>query len=75
VDEQQMHGQPVEVSSYLYLIEIAKVTLENENLSSSAGPASCRAGRLSQSKEGDDRREAKLDNILRKIDPDNYRIS
>jgi Domain of unknown function (DUF6766) len=71
-----MHGQPIEVRNYI--IETAKDTLENWQ--SEFLQLVWQVGGLAlfffvgspQSKEGDDRREAKLDIILSKLDPDHY---
>jgi hypothetical protein len=77
VDEQTMHGQPIELSNYL--VETAKDTLENwqsEFLQlcwQVAGLAFFFFIGSPQSKEGDDRREAKLDFILSKLDPDHHK--
>ena len=76
VDEQKVHGQPIEVRNYI--IETAKDTLENWQ--SEFLQLVWQVGGLAlfffvgspQSKEGDDRREAKLDIILSKLDPDHY---
>ena len=76
VDQQKMHGQPVKASDYV--IETAKGTLENwqsEFLQLAwqvAGLAFFFFVGSPQSKEGDDRMEAKLDHILRKLDPEQY---
>ena len=78
VDEQLMHGQPVQVNGYL--IETAKDTLENwqsEFLQLAwqvAGLAFFYFVGSPQSKEGDDRREAKLDLILSRLDPDHHQL-
>ena len=74
VDEQQAHGEPIEVSQYV--IETSQSVLENwqsEFLSlmwQVAGLAALLYVGSPQSKEGDDRKEEKLDLILRKLDPD-----
>jgi hypothetical protein len=77
VDEQNMHGQAIELSQYF--IETAKDTLENwqseflQLVWQVAGLAFFLFVGSPQSKEGDDRKEAKLDIILSKVDPDHYR--
>jgi hypothetical protein len=71
-----MHGQTIEMSNYV--IERAKDTLENwqsEFLQLAwqvEGLALFFFVGSPQSKEGDDRREAKLDIILSKLDPDHF---
>jgi hypothetical protein len=73
-DEQSLHGAPVMVGDYL--IEITRDTLENwqseflQLLWQVGGLAFLLYVGSPQSKEGDDRKEAKLDEILRKLDPD-----
>lgn len=73
VDEQEAHQQPVEVSSYL--IEVSRDTLENwqseflQLIWQVAGLAFLLYVGSPQSKEGDDRTEAKLDLIIQKLDP------
>lgn len=73
VDEQEAHQQPVEVSSYL--IEVSRDTLENwqsEFLQLAwqvAGLAFLLYVGSPQSKEGDDRTEAKIGLIIQKLDP------
>jgi hypothetical protein len=77
VDEQTMHNQPIQVSGYV--IETARDTLENwqseflQLIWQVAGLAFFLFVGSPQSKEGDDRKEAKLDIILSKLDPDNYK--
>lgn len=73
VDEQLAHGQPAEVSPYLN--EMMRDTLENwqseflQLVWQVAGLAMLLYVGSPQSKEGDDRMEAKLDEILRRIEP------
>jgi hypothetical protein len=75
VDEQIALHQPVEVAGYL--IEVSRDTLENWQ--SEFLQLMWQVGGLSfllyvsspQSKEGDDRKEEKLDHILRMLDPQN----
>jgi hypothetical protein len=68
VDEQQAHGQPVEVRGYV--LETARDTLENwqseflQLVWQVAGLAFLWHVGSPQSKEGDDRKEAKLDLLL-----------
>jgi hypothetical protein len=74
-DEQQSHDQPVEVAGYA--IEMARDTLENwqseflQLLWQVGGLACLLYIGSPQSKEGDDRKEAKLDEILKRLDPKN----
>lgn len=75
VNEQQAHAQPVVMSDYL--IEMMRDTLENwqseflQLLWQVGGLAILLYVGSPQSKEGDDRMEAKIDEILRKVDPQN----
>jgi hypothetical protein len=75
VDEQASLGQPVEVSSWF--VEMMRDTLENwqseflQLLWQVGGLAILLYVGSPQSKEGDDRMEAKIDEILRKLDPQN----
>lgn len=74
VQEQQAHQQPIVVSSYF--VEMMRDTLENwqseflQLLWQVAGLALLFYVGSPQSKEGDDRIEAKLDAILRAVDRD-----
>jgi hypothetical protein len=74
VEEQTAHSQPVEVSGYL--IETARDTLENwqseflQLIWQVAGLAILFHVGSPQSKEGDDRKEEKLDAILKAVDKD-----
>jgi hypothetical protein len=71
VDEQQAHGRPVELSGYL--VEVSRDTLENwqseflQLMWQVAGLAYLFYIGSPQSKEGDDRKEEKLDLILEKL--------
>jgi hypothetical protein len=73
VDEQQAHAQPIRASAYL--VEMMRDTLENwqseflQLLWQVGGLAILLYVGSPQSKEGDDRLEAKIDEILRKVDP------
>jgi hypothetical protein len=73
VDEQQEHHQPVRTSEYV--VQVTRDTLENwqseflQLLWQVGGLALLLYVGSPQSKEGDDRMEAKLDEILRRIDP------
>lgn len=73
VQEQVAHGQPIEVSSYL--MEMLRDTFENwqseflQLLWQVGGLAFFLFLGSPQSKEGSDRVEAKIDVILRKVDP------
>ena len=75
VNEQQTHSTPVHVSDYV--IQMSRDTLENwqseflQLLWQVGGLALLLYVGSPQSKEGDDRVEAKLDEILRKVDPQN----
>ena len=74
VEDQQAHAQRIEVSAYA--IEMMRDTLENwqseflQLLWQVAGLAYLLYVGSPQSKEGDDRKEEKLDEILRRLDPD-----
>lgn len=76
VKEQSAHQQPVEVRDYL--VETARDTFENwqseflQLIWQVCGLAFFLFVSSPQSKEGDDRREEKLDIILSKVDPDRY---
>jgi hypothetical protein len=73
VNEQTSHGQAIEVSGYL--AQVLRDTLENwqseflQLLWQVGGLAFLLYVGSPQSKEGDDRMEAKLDAVLRKLDP------
>jgi hypothetical protein len=73
VNEQQTHGQPIEVSQYA--IQMTRDIFENwqseflQLLWQVGGLAILLHVGSPQSKEGTDRLEAKLDAILRKVDP------
>lgn len=75
VEEQKSHGQSVSVSSYI--IKVSRDTLENwqseflQLMWQVAGLAFLLYVGSPQSKEGDDRKEEKLDLILKKLDPKN----
>jgi len=74
VEEQAAHGEPVEVASYT--IEMARDTLENwqseflQLLWQVGGLAVLFYLGSPQSKEGDDRKEEKIDRILQAVDKD-----
>jgi hypothetical protein len=74
--EQLAHGEPVVVSEYVN--EMITSTMENwqseflQLIWQVAGLAFLLYIGSPQSKEGDDRREEKLDYIIKKLDPDNY---
>lgn len=74
VDEQTAHGQPVEVGAYT--VEMMRDTLENwqseflQLLWQVGGLAFLLFVGSPQSKEGSDRMEAKLDEILRTLEPE-----
>jgi hypothetical protein len=75
VDEQLGHAQPVVMSTYL--IEMGRDTLENwqseflQLIWQIGGLAMLLWVGSPQSKEGDDRMEAKIDAILQAVDPKN----
>jgi len=75
VSEQQAHAQPIQISDYL--VEMSRDTFENwqseflQLLWQVGGLAILLYVGSPQSKEGDDRMEAKIDEILRKVDPQN----
>jgi hypothetical protein len=74
VDEQQAHGVPVEVGGYV--VEMLRQTFENwqseflQLLWQVVGLTILLYVGSPQSKDSEDRSEAKLDAILRKVDPD-----
>lgn len=74
VQEQAEHGQSIDRRGYL--IEMARDTFENwqseflQLIWQVAGLAVLLCVGSPQSKEGDDRKEEKLDLILRKLDPE-----
>jgi hypothetical protein len=73
VNEQIAHNQPVQISDYA--VEMTRDTLENwqseflQLLWQVGGLAFLLYVGSPQSKEGDDRMEAKIDEILRRVDP------
>lgn len=73
-DEQRSHNQPANLSPYL--VEMGRDTLENwqseflQLLWQVGGLAYLLYIGSPQSKEGDDRKEEKLDEILRRLDPE-----
>lgn len=75
-DEQQAHHQPIIFSGYF--IEMMRDTMENwqseflQLIWQVAGLAFLWYAGSPQSKEGDDRKEEKLDYIIEKLDPKNY---
>ena len=75
-DEQQAHGQAILFSSYV--IEMMRDTMENwqseflQLIWQVAGLSFLWYTGSPQSKEGDDRKEEKLDYIIQKLDPENY---
>jgi len=76
VNEQNAHSQPIEVSDYT--IQMMRDTLENwqseflQLVWQVAGLAMLLHLGSPQSKEGDDRKEEKLDYIIEKLDPEKY---
>jgi hypothetical protein len=74
VGEQQTHNRPPEIGEYV--VQMSRDTLENwqseflQLLWQVGGLAMLLYVGSPQSREGDERKEAKLDAILRKIDPD-----
>jgi hypothetical protein len=77
VNEQEAHGQPIVFSDYL--VEMARDTLENwqseflQLMWQVAGLAFLWFVGSPDSKEGDERKEEKLDYIISKLDPENYK--
>jgi hypothetical protein len=75
VDEQRAHNEPIEAKTYL--VEVTRDTLENwqseflQLIWQVAGLAYLFYLGSPQSKEGDDRKEEKLDKILAAVDPKN----
>jgi hypothetical protein len=75
-NEQQAHDQPVVVKEYV--VEMVRDTAENwqseflQLIWQVAGLAFLLYAGSPQSKEGDDRKEEKLDYIIEKLDPSNY---
>ncbi len=78
VDEQQAHGQPATVGPFA--IQMARDTLENwqseflQLIWQVAGLALFLYVGSPQSREGDERKEAKLDALLRRLGPDGDHI-
>lgn len=78
VDEQQAHGQPIDVIGYT--VQMGRDTLENWQ--SEFLQLLWQVGGLTyflylgspQSRDGDERKEAKIDAILRRLDPEGDRI-
>ncbi|MCW3093213.1 MAG: hypothetical protein JWP81_4282 [Ferruginibacter sp.] len=74
--DQQAHGQPIVTSEYI--MEMMRDTMENwqseflQLIWQVAGLAFLWYAGSPQSKEGDDRKEEKLDYIIKKLDPENY---
>jgi hypothetical protein len=74
VEEQRAHGEAVQVSNYL--VEMSRDTLENwqseflQLIWQVGGLAFLLYLGSPQSKEGDDRKEEKLDAILMRLDPE-----
>jgi hypothetical protein len=77
VDEQQVHGQEVAVGAYA--VQMMRDTLENwqseflQLLWQVGGLALFLYLGSPQSREGDERKEAKLDEILQRLDPQGAR--
>ncbi|HEY6976045.1 MAG TPA: DUF6766 family protein [Chitinophagaceae bacterium] len=75
-NEQMAHGQPIIVAEYL--AQMMRDTMENwqseflQLIWQVAGLSILFYVGSPQSKEGDDRKEEKLDFIIQKLDPDNY---
>jgi len=76
VNEQKAHNQPIIFSDYA--VEMARDTFENwqseflQLIWQVAGLAFLLYAGSPQSKDGDDRKEEKLDFIIQKLDPENY---
>lgn len=77
LDEQAQHHQPAEFNAYV--IEMLRDTMENwqseflQLIWQVGGLAVFLCVGSPSSKEGDERKEAKLDYIISKLDPENYR--
>jgi hypothetical protein len=77
VNEQEAHGQPIVFSDYL--VEMVRDTMENwqseflQLMWQVAGLAFLWYVGSPDSKEGDERKEEKLDYIISKLDPENYK--
>ena len=75
-NEQTAHAQPIIVSAYL--MEVMRDTMENwqseflQLIWQVAGLSFLLYVGSPQSKEGDDRKEEKLDYIIERLDPENY---
>ena len=75
VNEQEAHNQPVETKDFI--VEMSRDTFENwqseflQLMWQIAGLAFLFYVGSPQSKEGDDRKEEKLDEIIRLLDPEN----
>lgn len=78
VDEQREHNQPVEVAGYV--IQTTRDTLENwqseflQLIWQVGGLAVLLYVGSPQSKEGDDRKEEKIDELLKKLHPDGEKL-
>jgi len=76
-NEQEAHGQPIVFGEYV--TEMARDTLENwqseflQLIWQVAGLAFLLYIGSPQSKEGDERKEEKIDYIIEKLDPENYK--
>ena len=76
VNEQHAHNQPIIFSEYF--VEMIRDTMENwqseflQLMWQVAGLSVLLYVGSPTSKEGDDRKEAKLDYIIQKMDPENY---
>ena len=76
-NEQEAHNQPIVVNEYI--IEMVRDTAENwqseflQLIWQVAGLAFLLYISSPQSKEGDDRKEEKLDHIIKTLDPENYK--
>jgi hypothetical protein len=76
-NEQAAHGQPADSSEFV--TEMLRDTAENwqseflQLIWQVAGLAFLLYAGSPQSKEGDDRKEEKLDYIIEKLDPENYK--
>ena len=74
--DQEAHGQPVLISQYV--MEMLRDTMENwqseflQLIWQVAGLAFLWYAGSPQSKEGDDRKEEKLDYIIKKLEPEKY---
>jgi hypothetical protein len=76
VNDQLAHNQPIDVSNYI--VEMARDTFENwqseflQLIWQVAGLSFLLYVGSPTSKEGDERKEAKINYLIKKLDPENY---